>query len=166
MEGTPSQKTPQEMAASADPAEKLEGVRLWIAQIDRRLGTRFYALGAAAVLALAAGIVAVVMALGLQDDSATKGDLTKLRDQVDQATQSASSAAEDDLSDIQKRLDELETRMDGVESSQSSSDKEVSVAQDDIADIRDRIDRLESDVQDAQDAAASAGSDSNANNSG
>ncbi len=100
----PVTKTPQEAAASTDPNEKLEGVRAWVAQLDRKLQTRFLALGAAAVLALAAGIVAVVLALGVQDDSATKSDLTELRDQVDEASRSASSAAEDDVSDLDDRL--------------------------------------------------------------
>src|SRR5687767_8048030 len=115
----PEVKTPQEAAASADPAEKLEGVHAWVAQLDRKLSTRFYALGAAAVLALAAGIVAVVLALGVQDDSATKAQLTELRDQVDNATKSASDAAQDDVVELDSRLAEVESQIEQIQGAQS-----------------------------------------------
>lgn len=146
-------KTPQEAAASADPNEKLEGVHAWVAQLDRKLQTRFYALAAAAVLALAAGIVAVVLALGVQDDSATKAQLQELRDQVDNATKSASDAAQDDVADLDDRLAEIESKIESLSNGQSTSNREISVVQDDIADLRDQIDSVE---QAQDDAAASA----------
>ena len=149
-------KTPQEAAASTDPAEKLEGVHAWVAQLDRKLQTRFYALAAAAVLALAAGIVAVVLALGVQDDSATKSELAELRDQVDNATKSASDAAQDDVADLDDRLSEIESQIESLASGQSTTDKELSVVQDDIADLRDQIDTVE---QAQEDAAASDDAD-------
>lgn len=149
----PEVKTPQEAAASADPAEKLEGVHAWVAQLDRKLSTRFYALGAAAVLALAAGIVAVVLALGVQDDSATKAQLTELRDQVDNATKSASDAAQDDVAELDARLAEVESQIEQIQGAQSASTRELSVVQDDVADLREQIDAVE---QAQDDAAASA----------
>jgi septal ring factor EnvC (AmiA/AmiB activator) len=148
-------KTPQEAAASADPAEKLEGVHAWVAQLDRKLSTRFYALGAAAVLALAAGIVAVVLALGVQDDSATKAQLTELRDQVDNATKSASDAAQDDVAELDARLAEVESQIEQIQGAQSASTRELSVVQDDVADLREQIDAVEQ----AQDDAAAAADD-------
>jgi septal ring factor EnvC (AmiA/AmiB activator) len=156
----PQVKTPQEAAASQDPAEKLEGVHAWVAQLDRKLQTRFYALAAAVVLALAAGIVAVVLALGVQDDSATKGELQELRDQVDNATKSASAAAEDDVADLDDRLAEIESQLESLSSDQSTTNKEVSVVQDDIADLRDQIDAVEQAQEDAA-AAADASADEN-----
>ena len=149
----PEFKTPQEAAASADPAEKLEGVHAWVAQLDRKLSTRFYALGAAAVLALAAGIVAVVLALGVQDDSATKAQLTELRDQVDNATKSASDAAQDDVAELDARLAEVESQIEQIQGAQSASTRELSVVQDDVAALREQIDAVE---QAQDDAAASA----------
>jgi septal ring factor EnvC (AmiA/AmiB activator) len=151
----PEVKTPQEAAASADPAEKLEGVHAWVAQLDRKLSTRFYALGAAAVLALAAGIVAVVLALGVQDDSATKAQLTELRDQVDNATKSASDAAQDDVAELDARLGEVESQIEQIQGAQSASTRELSVVQDDVADLREQIDAVEQ----AQDDAAAAADD-------
>ena len=153
----PQVKTPQEAAASADPAEKLEGVHAWVAQLDRKLSTRFFALGAATVLALAAGIVAVVLALGVQDDSATKSELTELRDQVDNATKSASDAAQDDVAELDQRVAELESQVQQIQGAQDTTSSELSVVQDDIADLRDQIDAVE---QAQEDAAASAEDDS------
>ena len=154
-------KTPQEAAASPDPAEKLEGVHAWVAQLDRKLQTRFYALGAATVLALAAGIVAVVLALGLQDDSATKAQLAELRDQVDNATQSATDAAQDDLSDLEARLAEIESQLESLSSDQGATNREISVVQDDIADLREQIDAVEQAQEDAAAADDAASDDAN-----
>jgi len=137
------------MAASADPNERLEGVHAWIAQLDRKLQTRFYALAAAVVLALAAGIVAVVLALGVQDDSATKSELEELRDQVDNATESASAAAQDDVADLDDRLAEIEAQIESLSSDQNTTNREISVVQDDIADLRDQIDAVEQAQEDA-----------------
>ena len=152
----PQVKTPQEAADSADPTEKLEGVRAWVAQLDRKLQTRFLALGAAVVLALAAGIVAVVLALGVEDDSAKKSELAELRDQVDQASESASNAAEDDLSEFDERLAEIESQIEGIRSDQSSTNRELSVVQDDIADLRDQVEAAQQSADDAAEAAANA----------
>ena len=156
-------KTPQEAAASADPAEKLEGVRAWVAQLDRKLQTRFYALAAATVLALAAGIVAVVLALGVQDDSATKAQLEDLRDQVDNATRSATDAAQDDLSDFDERLSAIESELESLRSDQGATSREISVVQDDIADLRDQVDAAQQAAEDAQAAADAAASDASDN---
>lgn len=161
----PQVKTPQEAAASTDPSEKLEGVHAWVAQLDRRLQTRFYALGAATVLALAAGIVAVVLALGVQNDSATKGQLEELRDQVDNATKSASDAAQDDLSDLDERLGAIESQLEALQADNSATNKEISVVQDDIEDLRDQVDQAQQTADDAQAAADAAGSsDTNEDN--
>jgi septal ring factor EnvC (AmiA/AmiB activator) len=145
----PQTLTPQEAAASADPAEKLEGVAAWLPMLDRKLTTRFYALAAAVVLALAAGIVAVVLALGVEEDSASKNELSDLRDQIDQANQSASDAAEDSVADVENRLSELESQIEAVSSDQGGVSKEISVLQDDIADLREQIDAVEAAQEDA-----------------
>ena len=159
----PQLKTPQEAAASPDPVEKLEGVHLWVAQLDRKLQTRFLALAAATVLALAAGIVAVVLALGVEDDSATKSQLGDLRDQVDQASRSASDAAQDGLGDLEDRLAEIETQIEAIRSDQSGSNRELSVVQDDIADLRDQVSQVEQAAEDAAAAAEDAQSSADEN---
>ncbi len=134
----PTQPTPEA------EAESIDGLRAWIAQTDRKLGVRSYAGGAAIVLALAAGIVAIVLTLGLKEDSATTGDLQRLRGEVAGVEESATQAAQDDVSALNDRVEELEGQLGGLRSGQSSSESEISVLQDDIADLRDDISALES----------------------
>ena len=134
--------------APANPGEAeptaLEGLRAWVAQLDRKLGTRFYALGAATVLALAAGIVGIVLVLGVKEDSATNSDLDQLREELSGVEESASEAAEEEVSALGDRVSQLESQIQSLRSDQTSTDQEISVLQDDIADLRDDISALES----------------------
>jgi uncharacterized protein HemX len=149
MEAGGDKKTDQaEKPESAGPAAAgpttLEGLRAWVAQIDRKLGTRFYALGAATVLALAAGIVGIVLVLGVKEDSATDTDLDELREEVSGVEQSASEAAQEEVAALGDRVSQLESQIQSLRSDQTSTDQEISVLQDDIADLRDDVTALES----------------------
>jgi len=147
MEGSPDKP-----AADATPAPEpttLDGLRAWVAQIDRKLGTRFYALGAATVLALAAGIVGIVLTLGVKEDSATDADLEDLREEVSGVERSASQAAEEQVATLGDRVSQLETQVQALRSDQTSTDQEISVIQDDIADLRDDVSALESAPSDS-----------------
>lgn len=136
--------SPEQAAESADPTVRLEGLRAWVAQLDRKLGTRFYALAAASVLALAAGIVAIVLALGIEEDSAKKAQVEALREDLAGVERSASTAADDEISALQERLADLESQVNGLRSDQSATDKEIGVVQDDISDLQDDVNQLES----------------------
>lgn len=124
-------------------ATTLDGLRAWVAQIDRKLGTRFYALGAATVLALAAGIVGIVLVLGVKEDSATKSDLDRLRDEVAGVEKSASEAAQEDVSALGDRVTQVESQIQSLRSDKTATDEEISVVQDDIEDLRNDISALE-----------------------
>ncbi len=126
------------------PEEELLGLRESVAQLERKLGTRFYALAAATTLALAAGIVGIVLSLGVKDDSATKGDLKQLRSEVAGVEESASTAADDELADLGDRVSELESQVRSLRSDQDGSAKEISVLQDDVADLREEVANQES----------------------
>jgi septal ring factor EnvC (AmiA/AmiB activator) len=143
MEAGPKPPEEPPVAGAAAPTT-LEGLRAWVAQLDRKLGTRFYALGAATVLALAAGIVAIVLVLGVKDDSATKSELSEVRDEVAGVEKSASQAAEDDLAALGDRISQLESQVQALRSDQTATDREISVVQDDINDLRDDVSALES----------------------
>ena len=131
-------------ATPATPeATTLDGLRAWIAQLDHKLGTRFYALAAGTVLALAAGIVGVILVLGVKEDSATKADLDKLRDEVAGVEKSASEAAQDDVAALGDRVSQLESQMQTLRSDQTATDQEISVLQDDIEDLRNDVSGLE-----------------------
>jgi septal ring factor EnvC (AmiA/AmiB activator) len=139
----------------ADPHERIDGLRAWLAQVDRKLGIRTYAIGAAAVLALAAGIVGVVLALQNQDDTSTvKDDVRSLRTQIGADDRSASQAAEDQVQALTGRLDQLDNRIKALESEGHTTDQRLQVAEDDIDDLRNQI----SDLQSNQPAGSNGGS--------
>lgn len=124
-------------------AERLEGQRSWLAQLDRRIGVRTYAGAAALVIALAAAAVALVLVIQLQDDSATDADVQQLSEQITDVEAAATEAAEDDVASLTDRLGELEGQISSINSDQSSLDRQVSTLQDDIQDLRDQISDLE-----------------------
>ena len=86
---------PQSTAAKAagaealDPAQRIEGLRAWIARLDRKLGVRTYVIGAIAILALAAAAVALVLLVQLKRDAATKDDVDAIQGQLSGVQQSA-----------------------------------------------------------------------------
>jgi uncharacterized protein HemX len=123
--------------------ERLETLEASVTRVERKLGVRSYAGGAALVLALAAGIVGVVLAVSAKDESATKADARSLHDQIESVQRQAATAAEDDIATLNDRLDALEGRVNTVASSQRTSDSELSVVQDDIDDLRNQISDLE-----------------------
>jgi uncharacterized protein HemX len=127
----------------ADPNEGLDGLRARLAQLDRRLGVRTYALGAAVVLALAAGAVGVVLALSVQRDAATQDDIAALRDEVAAARVSATQAAQKDVQSISDRLDQLDGEVTRLTSDRRTSEREIQVIQGDIRDLQDQVSSLE-----------------------
>jgi hypothetical protein len=143
------QKTPtgsQPVARPESVEEQIDGLRAWIAQIDRRLGIRSVAIGLAVVLALAAGIVGVVLAKDAKDNSATKDEVASLSDQVSASTKEASQSTQDTINEINDRIDALEGRVATIASSQRTSDSELDVAKDDIEELRGQITDLENEV--------------------
>lgn len=138
--GTESQ-TP---APEPTMAERVEGLRSWVAQLDRRIGVRTYAGAAALVLALAAAAVALVLVLQLQDDSATDTDVAELRDEIAGVEDTAAEAAQEDVQSLGDRLTEIESQVSEIASGQDSVDQEISVIQDDIQDLRDQIAEVDS----------------------
>jgi septal ring factor EnvC (AmiA/AmiB activator) len=140
----PGEPSPVAADAAVDPQERIDGLRSWLAQLDRKLTIRTYALGAAAVLALAAGIVGIVLARGAEEDAATEADVQDVREQLASVEEAASQAAEEDVESISQRISDLEDRITGFTQDQNSVDQKISVLQDDIQDLRDQISDIES----------------------
>jgi septal ring factor EnvC (AmiA/AmiB activator) len=115
-----------------------------LSRLERRLSVRTLALGAALVLALAAGAVGVVLALEAKDDSATKAEVRSLRDQVEAVQQEAAKATEENVATITDRLDALEGRVNTIAADQRTTESELSVVQDDIDELRSQISDLQS----------------------
>ena len=139
-------------AAPATPArpptteERLDGLGSWLAQVDRKLGIRTYALGAALVLSLAAAGVGLVLVLQLRDDAATKDDIQALIEQVSAVEDSAVAAAAEDVEAVGDRITQLEQRFATLQGDQTAGEQQVTALQNDITDLEEQIATLETDV--------------------
>jgi hypothetical protein len=146
--GTPqTPATPQTAAtpqAPPDPQERIDRLRAWVAQVDRKLGVRTYAGAAIAVLALAAAAVGVFLTLSLEQDAATEGDVQSLREQISAVEQSASQAAQEDVQTLSRRLTELESEVNRISTARTTARRELKVVQDDIKELRSQISRARS----------------------
>jgi hypothetical protein len=131
--------------APTDPQERIDGLRAWLAQVDRKLGVRTYLGAAIAVLALAAAAVALVLTLSLKQDAATDDDLESLRDQISAVEQSASQAAQEDVQGLDRRLTELEADVNRISTGQQTTRRELKVVQDDIKELRSQVSESSSD---------------------
>ncbi len=134
--------TPQ---VPADPHERIDGLRAWVAQVDRKLGVRTYVIAAIAVLALAAAAVGLVLTLSLKQDAATDDDIQSLRDQISaveqSASQTASQAAQEDVQALDRRLAALEAEVNRISAGQTTTRRELKVVQDDIKELRSQVSR-------------------------
>jgi uncharacterized protein HemX len=122
--------------ASPDPAQPVDGLRAWLAQVDRKLGIRTYVGLALAVLALAAGGAAIYLTLSLKQDAATKDNVNALRNQVSGVQASATQAAQDSVKSLNQRLTQLESEVGKLSTGQKTSKRELQVLQDDIRQLR------------------------------
>lgn len=122
-----------------DPQEQIDGLRAWVADLDRKLGVRTYIGGALVLLALAAAGVALFLTLSLKHDAATKDDLNAMRDQLSSVEQFAATAAHKGVRSLDQRLTDLETRVDKLSTSQTTSKRELQVIQDDIKELRSQV---------------------------
>jgi uncharacterized protein HemX len=135
---------PSAGAAPLDPHERLDGLRAWLAQVDRKLGLRTYLLAAAALLALAAGVVGIVLALHVQNDAATNDDLAALRTEVGAVKQSATQAAQRTVQSLSARVDQLASDVQRLDTERQTTDREIQVLQGDVRDLQNQVSTLES----------------------
>jgi uncharacterized protein HemX len=136
-EARPSPPTPPPQRPDAHA--RIDGLRAWLGDLDRRLGLRTYVLGAAALLALAAAVVALVLVLQLKRDAATESDVNSLKGQLSGVQRSAANAAQRSVQSLNRRLTALEGRVNRLSSGQATSRRELKVAQDDIKELRREI---------------------------
>jgi TolA-binding protein len=157
--GDPNPATGSQPVARPETVEEqIDGLRAWIAQVDRRLGIRTLALGLAVVLALAAGIVGVVLAKDAKDNGATKNEVASLRDRVSASTKEASQSTQDTIDEINGRIEALEGRVATIASTQRTSNSELDVAKDDIEELRGDITDLQNQVNSLESSSSSGGS--------
>lgn len=123
-----------------------EGQRAWLATLDRRLSTRTWIGAAAAVIALAAGIVAIVLALDASNNSASKGDLNRIERELGVVAEDASGAteAQESIDALSGRVDSLEDQISGATSADDDAQQRLKVLEDDIEDLRQQLSDLDS----------------------
>jgi uncharacterized protein HemX len=140
---TPATAAPKATPAQArpDPHERIDGLRAWLAQVDRKVGVRTYIVVALIVLALAAGAVALVLTLQLRNDAATNDDVAALRNEITTVQQSASDAAQKSVQSLNQRLAALEDEVSRISAGQTTSRRELKVVQSDIRELRSQIAR-------------------------
>lgn len=134
----------QPLSAQPSVHERLDGLRNWLAQLERKLGVRTYVGAAASVLALAAGIAALVLALQANRDNASKADVDELGDQITAVSREAGEATQRDLDSLASRIDELDQRISSASGQADTAKKQISVLEDDVEDLRQQISDLES----------------------
>jgi septal ring factor EnvC (AmiA/AmiB activator) len=149
--GAPSPGTPAPGAASgaapdapADPNERIDGLRSWLAQLERKLNIRTIAIGVIAVLALAGAIYGIVLARDTDKNAATEAQLEDVREELAAVSDTASEAAQDDVRSIEERISALEEDLAAATQGDQKTEQQISVLQDDIQDLRDQIAELES----------------------
>jgi septal ring factor EnvC (AmiA/AmiB activator) len=139
----PGAPSPAVADAAVNPHERIDGLRSWLAQVERKINVRTIAIGIVAVLALAAGIVAIVLAMGAEEDAAKKSDIEDVREQLAAVEETASDAAQEDVQSLTERISALEDDLASATQGDESVEQQISVLKDDIQDLRDQIAELE-----------------------
>ena len=134
----------QAVEPAATPHERIDGLRSWLSEVERKLNVRTIAIGVIAVLALAAGILGIVLAMGVEHDAAQKSDLETLRAELATVKETAGRAAQEDVQTLTDRVSALEDKVAQSSQGEQSVDQQISVIQDDIDDLRSQINDLES----------------------
>lgn len=128
------------------PRPTLEGLRAWLATLDRKVGLRTYLGIAAVILALAASAVAIVLAIDARDNSADNDDLNAISERVNQLE--SGSSAEFDAAAFEARLTAIEDQLSGAGSGATAGGgdtaERLDVLESDIEELRDQIADLES----------------------
>lgn len=125
------------------PRPTLEGLRAWLATLDRKIGTRTYLGAAAVILAIATSAVAIVLAIDARDNSADNDDLNAISERVNEL-ESGSTAAFDATA-FEARLTAIEDQLADAGDAAGGSDtaKRLEVLEDDVEELREQISQLE-----------------------
>lgn len=78
------QKSPEGKAPEPDLPGRIDGLRGWLEEIERRQGRMTYFGGAATLVALITSGAALLIGIGASNDSASKDDLDEVKAQITQ----------------------------------------------------------------------------------
>jgi hypothetical protein len=128
------------------PREGTEGLRGWVAELDRKVGLRTYVGLALVILSVATAVVAIVLAIDARDNSARNQDLNQLSDQV-ASSAAATQTAEDDVNALDGRVAALENQLGSDTGAAAGAagdlDKRLATVESDIQDLRGQITDLQ-----------------------
>lgn len=151
----------------AIPGQGLDGIRAWLAQLERELRTRSRIAAGAVIVALAASGVAIYFALDSPDDAATKSELNEVRTKITTVEQSALRAAADDVAAFGGEINRLEQMIRSQAGTAKRNRSELGVVTDDIDDLRRQISDLSDQLADLEsEIAANAGQQGSGGRSG
>lgn len=130
--------------ATTPPRPTLEGLRAWLATLDRKVGLRTYLGIAALILALATSAVAIVLAIDARDNSASNDDLNAISERVNELD-AASEIDPAAIEGIEARLTSIEDQLSDAGASAGDGDtaERLDVLEDDIEELRGQISELE-----------------------
>lgn len=143
--GTPEPPTGEQPAGHG-----LDGVRAWLAQLDRQLRFRTLAAGVIGLVALVASGAGIYLALDAKDEAATVSDINEVRTKITEVEQAALRAASEDVESFRTRVDNLEALIRSQEAAGRRSRSELRVAGDDIDDLRRQISAMRGQIADLE----------------
>lgn len=147
----PSAATGPEAPTGEHPAgQAANGVRAWLAQLDRQIRMRTRAGAVIALAALVAAGAGIYLALDANDDAATVNDINEVRTKITEVEQAALRAASEDVESFQTRVDNLEALIRKQQEETSRSRTELKVAGDEIDDLRRQVSDLRGQIADLQ----------------
>jgi hypothetical protein len=141
----PGRIPPPGAPTTMPPRPTLEGLRAWLATLDRRLGIRTYLGIAAVILALAASAVAIVLAIDARDNSADNDDLNAISERVNELDGGTTDTGLTDAS-IEARLTALEDQISNADDGAggAATAQRLDVLENDVEELRSQLDDLES----------------------
>ena len=122
-------------------AERLDGMRGWLGDLDRTVGVRSRIGLVLAAIAIGAAGAAIYLALNAKEQSASDRDVSALRDKLDSVQQNANSTARD---------------VTALKGSVNSARSQSSAANATASKLQSQVKTLQGDVQDLQRSASSA----------
>jgi chromosome segregation ATPase len=141
---------PEPATGEHPEGQGLDGIRAWLAQLDRHLRLRTLAGAAIGLVALVAAGAGIYLALDAKDEAATVSDINEVRTKITEVEQAALRAACEDVESFRTRVDNLEALIRSQQAAGRRNRSELQVAGDDISDLRRQISALRGQIADLE----------------
>jgi uncharacterized protein HemX len=120
---------------SADPnlQDRVEGLQVWVAEIERKQARRTYFGALAVLLAIAAAGAALYFGLTNRSDSAKKSDLDALTTRVDSLEGAVTKNSKDTQNALNASIAQLQQSISGLQKQQAKTAATISTLQSQVA---------------------------------